>query len=49
MHLYGKEWYFYYDDSDGGLARTNPDDIDHVDKGKFQSLLSQEDWKEPSL
>ena len=22
MHLYGKDWYFYDDDSDGGLTRT---------------------------
>jgi hypothetical protein len=37
-HWYGKDWYFYNDDSDGGLARTDPEDIGYVDKENLKAF-----------
>jgi ubiquitin C-terminal hydrolase len=38
MHLYGKDWYFYDDDSDRGLTRTDPEDIDYVNKENLKAF-----------
>jgi hypothetical protein len=47
MHLYGKNWYFYDHDSDGGLARTDPEDIDYVDKENLKAFYLRRTEKNP--
>jgi hypothetical protein len=47
MHLYGKDWYFYDDDSDGALTRTDPEDIDYVDKMNLKAFYLRRTEENP--
>ena len=47
MHLYGKDWYFFDDDSDGGLTRTDPEDIDYVNKENLKAFYLRRTEKNP--
>jgi hypothetical protein len=47
MHLYGKDWYFYDDDSDSGLSRTDPEDIDYVNKENLKAIYLRRTEKNP--
>jgi hypothetical protein len=47
MHLYGKDWYFYNDDSDGGLTKTDPEDVDYVNKENLKAFYPRMTRKNP--
>ena len=47
MHLYGKDWYFYDNESDGALTRTDPEDIDYVNKIYLKAFYLRRTEKNP--
>jgi hypothetical protein len=47
MHLYGKDWYFYDDNSDGGLTRTDPEDVKYVNKENLKAFYLRRTEKNP--
>ena len=47
MHLYGTDWYFYDDNSNGGLTRTDPEDVKYVNKENLKAFYLRRTEKNP--